>query len=68
MTDYGSIGIGIDLGGTTFTVGVFTQSGEALSHASHDTPTCGDPDRIARTLAQAAEDEMRMGVTPVSKM
>jgi len=68
VTDYGSIGIGIDLGGTTFTVGVFTQSGEALSHASHDTPTCGDPDRIARTLAQAAEAQAREVGAPLDSV
>ncbi len=68
MEQAGSYGIGIDLGGTTFTVGVFTQSGEALCHASQDTPSTGDPELIARALAEAAREQMAAVEAPLDEV
>ncbi len=47
--------IGIDLGGTTFGVGVLTADGELVYHESHDTPDTGDAADVIAELVKAAK-------------
>ena len=53
-----SYGIGIDLGGTTFVVGVFDPGGKLVDEGTYDTPLSDDPERLTDTLARAARRQM----------
>jgi glucokinase len=56
----GSYGIGIDLGGTTFAVGVFDAEGGLVDRSSHDTPVTSSADVVADSVAQAARERMAL--------
>lgn len=62
MDSHGTYGIGIDLGGTTFCVGVFDGSGKLVDRGCEDTPVTDDAERIADALAAAARARVDAGV------
>jgi glucokinase len=49
------LALGIDLGGTTFSVGVLDREGRLLAETSHQTPQSGNADEILDELGQAAK-------------
>jgi len=51
----GKYGIGIDIGGTTFSIGVFDANGALVDDGSYDTPVTTDADAIADRLANTAQ-------------
>lgn len=50
----GEIAIGIDLGGTTFSLGMISPDGQLLAEASQATPGYGDAQDVMAALGQAA--------------
>ena len=50
----GQIAIGVDLGGTTFGVGLLDEQGKLLAENSYPTPVSADPDQILTEIAQKA--------------
>lgn len=50
----GQIAIGVDLGGTTFGVGLLDGQGKLLTETSYPTPTSADPAQILGEIAQKA--------------
>lgn len=51
MRQANTYGVGIDLGGTNFAVGVFDAWGKLVTHASYDTPVTEDPQVVVEALA-----------------
>jgi len=47
------VAIGVDLGGTTFGVGILTPEGELLEHQSYDTPRSSDEPQALSAVASA---------------
>jgi glucokinase len=54
MTTKHQLALGVDLGGTTFGVGLLTAEGKLLADTSHPTPTSGEAADILGTLARTA--------------
>ena len=48
------LALGIDLGGTTFAVGLLDREGRLLAETSHQTPQSSNPEEILSELGQAA--------------
>ena len=48
------LALGIDLGGTTFLVGVLDRGGRLLAETSHQTPSSSNPEEILDELGRAA--------------
>jgi len=49
------LALGIDLGGTTFSVGVLDREGRLLAETSHQTPQSSSPDEVLEELGRAAQ-------------
>lgn len=53
--------VGVDLGGTTLTVGVFDSAGALVGHGEHDTPVTDNPEVIADAIADAVRSHAGNG-------
>lgn len=51
----GPVTVGVDLGGTTFAVGVLTRAGEMVAQASYDTPRSSDEPLVLSAIPPAVQ-------------
>jgi glucokinase len=62
MDSHARYSIGVDLGGTTFSIGVFDDSGTLVDEASANTPVTEDAQHIADVVADAVRARLDSGV------